>query len=73
MTFLSVSSCKLKALGEDVMATPLNDFYNIGDTIALSCPPGRQLIGESTVICDASLNLSPDPADIKCSPGISKQ
>lgn len=69
LTFLSVSRCKLESLAEDVIASPLRQAYGIGETVTLSCPEGRQLLGEATVTCDPSLHFSPDPADIKCSPG----
>lgn len=35
----------------------------------MSCPEGQQLQGEATVICDPSLNFSPNPADITCIKG----
>lgn len=68
-SFLSVSACRLGALAEDVIAHPLHGAYGIGDTVTLSCPEGRQLQGESVITCDPSLNFSPDPASITCSPG----
>lgn len=64
----TISSCKIGALADDVIASPLKPSYGIGETITLSCPEGRQLLGEATIICDASLHFSPDPAGIKCSP-----
>ncbi|XP_035514577.1 complement component C7 [Morone saxatilis] len=64
----TISMCRLEDLGEGVIASPLNHTYGIGDTVSLSCPPGRQLLGEATIICDSSLHFSPDPRIIKCSP-----
>lgn len=61
--------CKIGTLADDVIASPLKQAYDIGETLTLSCPRGRQLLGEATIICDASLQFSPDPAGIKCSPG----
>ncbi|XP_068614087.1 complement component C7-like [Brachionichthys hirsutus] len=64
----TVLSCKLESLAEDVIASPLHQAYGVGEAVELSCPAGRQLLGEATIICDPSLHFSPDPADIKCSP-----
>ncbi|XP_076586996.1 complement component C7 [Chaetodon auriga] len=64
----TVSRCRLESLADDVIASPLSEAYGIGETVTLSCPPGRQLLGEAMIICDPSLNFSPDPAGIKCSP-----
>uniref|UniRef100_A0A8C5GE23 Complement component C7 n=1 Tax=Gouania willdenowi TaxID=441366 RepID=A0A8C5GE23_GOUWI len=61
------SMCKLNSLSDGVIVTPLKSFYDIGDSVALSCPEGQQLQGQTIVRCDASLNLSPDPASITCS------
>lgn len=67
--FLPVSVCKIESLADGVIASPVKLAYGIGETVTLSCPVGRQLLGEATIICDPSLNFSPDPAAIKCSPG----
>uniref|UniRef100_A0A3B4Y6I9 Complement component C7 n=1 Tax=Seriola lalandi dorsalis TaxID=1841481 RepID=A0A3B4Y6I9_SERLL len=63
-----VSRCRIESLANDVIASPLKQAYSIGETVTLSCPEGRQLQGEATTICDSSLNFSPNPADVKCSP-----
>ncbi|KAM8759671.1 complement component C7 [Acanthopagrus schlegelii] len=60
--------CRLENLGDGVIASPVLEVYNIGMVVELSCPAGRQLLGESMLSCDPSLNFSPDPASIKCSP-----
>uniref|UniRef100_A0A8C3G3W8 Complement component C7 n=1 Tax=Cyclopterus lumpus TaxID=8103 RepID=A0A8C3G3W8_CYCLU len=65
----TVSRCNIQSLSDDITASPLQQAYGIGDIVTLSCPAGRQLLGEPTIICDPSLHFSPDPADIKCSPG----
>lgn len=67
--FSPVSRCTIGSLADDLIASPLKQAYTIGETVTLSCPEGRQLLGEATIICDASLNFSPDPTNIKCSPG----
>ncbi|XP_053180956.1 complement component C7 [Scomber japonicus] len=64
----TISRCTIGSLADDLIASPLKQAYTIGETVTLSCPEGRQLLGEATIICDASLNFSPDPANIKCSP-----
>ncbi|XP_029295538.1 complement component C7 isoform X2 [Cottoperca gobio] len=64
----TISRCNLESLSDDVIAAPLQQAYGIGETVTLSCPAGRQLLGEATIICDPSLHFSPDPADVKCSP-----
>nr|XP_046243678.1 complement component C7 [Scatophagus argus] len=69
----TVAACKLQSLAEDVIASPLQQAYGIGEEVTLSCPADRKLLGEATIICDPSLNFSPDPADIKCVPAIAPQ
>ncbi|XP_040898354.1 complement component C7-like [Toxotes jaculatrix] len=64
----TLSRCKIESLADDVIASPLKQAYNIGETVTLSCPEGRRLQGEATSICDPSLKFSPDPADVRCSP-----
>ncbi|KAE8292038.1 Complement component C7 Precursor [Larimichthys crocea] len=63
----SVVSCQLE-LAADVIAFPLSEGYAVGQSVTLSCPPGRQLLGEAVVSCDSSMHFSPNPAEIKCSP-----
>lgn len=63
-----VSACTLQSLPDDVIATPLERAYAVGEAVTLSCPAGRELNGEPSIICDASLHFSPDPASITCSP-----
>ncbi|KAK5871044.1 hypothetical protein PBY51_003946 [Eleginops maclovinus] len=65
--------CTTESLADDVMTSPQQEAYGIGESVTLSCPEGRQLIGEATLMCDPSLHFSPDPADIKCSPVIAPQ
>ncbi|XP_019958304.2 complement component C7 [Paralichthys olivaceus] len=69
----TVSSCKIESLAEGVIASPLRSDFGIGETVTLSCPEGRQLIGESTVMCDPSYRFSPDPRDARCSPAREQQ
>lgn len=70
LTFsLSVSVCKLGPLADGVIADPPPGAFGIGDVVRMSCPEGRRLLGESMITCDPSLNFSPDPASISCSPG----
>ncbi|XP_074493748.1 complement component C7 [Sebastes fasciatus] len=64
----TVSRCHLDSLSDDITASPLQQVYGIGETVTLSCPAGRQVLGEATIICDSSLQFSPDPAQTKCSP-----
>uniref|UniRef100_A0A3Q3K8P3 Complement component C7 n=2 Tax=Monopterus albus TaxID=43700 RepID=A0A3Q3K8P3_MONAL len=64
----TASECKIGSLTDDIIASPLKQAYGIGESVGLSCPEGRWLLGEATIICDPSLNFSPDPANIKCSP-----
>lgn len=67
---LLVSVCKLPPLAADVIASPLQEAYHLGDSVSLSCPQGRSLDGEATATCDSSLNFSPDPAQTRCIQGI---
>ncbi|XP_047447611.1 complement component C7 [Mugil cephalus] len=62
-----LSKCRIRSVSPDVTVSPLKQVYDIGESVTLSCPEGRQVLGESTVICDPSLNFSPNPATIRCS------
>lgn len=68
--FFSASVCKLPLLADGVRAFPLQDSYHLGETLSLSCPEGKELQGERTSSCDSSLNLSPDPTQVRCIQGI---
>ncbi|XP_015250797.1 PREDICTED: complement component C7-like isoform X1 [Cyprinodon variegatus] len=57
--------CKLPSL-PDVIASPLQEAYNIGESVTLSCPEGSALEGEAMATCDSSLHFSPDPAQTRC-------
>ncbi|XP_022046914.2 complement component C7-like [Acanthochromis polyacanthus] len=63
----TVSACKIDSLADDVITSFSKKTIGIGDSVTLSCPKGRQLLGESTIICNPSLQFSPDPAGIRCS------
>lgn len=63
----TISRCTMDVLADGVIASPLKQAYGIGESVTLSCPDGRRLLGEATVMCDSSLNFSPDPASIRCS------
>ncbi|XP_033474866.2 complement component C7 [Epinephelus lanceolatus] len=69
----TVSKCHLDSLADGVIATPFQPVYGIGETVTLSCPEGRQVLGEATIICTPNLQFSPDPASIKCSPAVVPQ
>nr|XP_015828348.2 complement component C7 [Nothobranchius furzeri] len=62
----AVSVCRLPSLVKDVIVTPLQESYHLGEVITLSCPEGKELEGEQTSRCDSSLHFSPDPAQIRC-------
>uniref|UniRef100_A0A3Q0R5G1 Complement component C7 n=1 Tax=Amphilophus citrinellus TaxID=61819 RepID=A0A3Q0R5G1_AMPCI len=62
----TVSRCQIGFLTDDVIASPLKENYGIGESVTLSCPEGKQLVGEATIICDPSLHFSPNPADVRC-------
>ncbi|XP_056134374.1 complement component C7 [Lampris incognitus] len=59
--------CKIDSLSKGVSASPWKESYDIGERITLSCPLGSQIRGESEIICDSSLQLSPNPAETTCS------
>ncbi|XP_035291383.1 complement component C7 [Anguilla anguilla] len=59
--------CMAPLLLDDVTGSPWKLTYQIGETITLSCPPGRVQEGASEIQCDSSLNWSPQPKSIKCS------
>lgn len=56
-------------LAADVRISPDKFNYEIGDSVTLSCSEGKELQGEETVMCDPSLNFSPDPKEVKCQKG----
>ncbi|XP_012725523.2 complement component C7 [Fundulus heteroclitus] len=60
------SVCKLPSLPEDVIVSPLQKAYNLGQSITLSCPQGSSLQGEAMASCDSSLNFSPNLALTRC-------
>uniref|UniRef100_A0A8C9VYK7 Complement component C7 n=1 Tax=Scleropages formosus TaxID=113540 RepID=A0A8C9VYK7_SCLFO len=55
--------CTAPALPSDVTAVPWKMTYDIGETLSLSCPPGKERTGPSEVSCDSSLNWSPSLKD----------
>uniref|UniRef100_A0A8C6TML5 Complement component C7 n=1 Tax=Neogobius melanostomus TaxID=47308 RepID=A0A8C6TML5_9GOBI len=61
-----LSNCMMPALAAGVLVSPDKSNYDIGDTVTLSCPEGKQLQGEKKAICDPSLNFSPDPTEVTC-------
>lgn len=63
----TVSSCRLESLSDGVTASPVKQSYDIGEKITLSCPEGRQIVGETEIICDSSLHFSPHPTGTTCS------
>ncbi|XP_056449044.1 complement component C7 [Gadus chalcogrammus] len=64
------SNCVAAVLTEGVMASPLKGLYRIGEKVTLSCPPGKQILGETEMICDPSLLFSPSPESVRCIEGI---
>ena len=63
----SVNRCRIGSLADGVIASPVKQVFGRGESVTLSCPEGRQLIGEATVMCDPSYNFEPNPRDTKCS------
>lgn len=61
-----LSRCMMPQLAADVRISPDKFNYEIGDSVTLSCSEGKELQGEETVMCDPSLNFSPDPKEVKC-------
>lgn len=53
------SVCEPPQLMHDVTGNPWKLTYEIGEAITLSCPPDKQLEGNSEILCDSSLNWSP--------------
>jgi hypothetical protein len=68
--YFSASNCVAAVLTEGVMASPLKELYRIGEKVTLSCPPGKQILGETEVICDPSLLFSPSPESVRCIEGM---
>ncbi|XP_048857263.1 complement component C7 [Brienomyrus brachyistius] len=51
--------CGPPQLLQNVIGSPWKLTYEIGEMITLSCSPGKQLEGNSEILCDSSLNWSP--------------
>ncbi|XP_053277557.1 complement component C7 [Pleuronectes platessa] len=64
----SSSRCRIGSLADGVIASPSKEVFGRGSSVTLSCPEGRQLIGEATVVCDPSYRFDPNPRDARCSP-----
>ncbi|KAM6964866.1 complement component C7 [Aplochiton taeniatus] len=64
-----ISNCVAPTLSDDVEASYWQPLYEIGEKITLSCPDSRRVEGDTEIICDSSLNWSPDPTGITCSKG----
>lgn len=47
----------------------MQESYDIGQTVTLSCPEGKRLDGVQEVSCNPSQEFSPDPADVRCVTG----
>ncbi|XP_029301260.1 complement component C7-like [Cottoperca gobio] len=61
------STCGIPQLNSDVIATPAEAAYQIGDRVSLSCPAGSVLDAEvSEIMCSPSLQWSPSPASAHC-------
>ncbi|XP_077418473.1 complement component C7 [Vanacampus margaritifer] len=58
--------CKLWSLAHEIVVTPLKSSYGIGEMVTLSCPEGRQFVGQSKIVCNDKLQFSPDPEDFAC-------
>ncbi|CAL8345013.1 unnamed protein product [Lota lota] len=63
------SNCMSAVLADGVIASPWKGLYRIGERVTLSCPPGKQILGETEIICDPSLHFSPSPASVRCIEG----
>uniref|UniRef100_A0A8C2WZY2 Complement component C7 n=1 Tax=Cyclopterus lumpus TaxID=8103 RepID=A0A8C2WZY2_CYCLU len=61
------STCGITSLNSQVIATPTQAAYQIGDRVSLSCPVGSVLDAEvSEIVCSPSLQWSPSPASAHC-------
>ncbi|XP_056259013.1 complement component 7b [Seriola aureovittata] len=61
------STCGIPPLTGEVIATPTQAAYQIGDRVSLSCPAQSVLDGEvSEILCNPSLQWSPSPAGAHC-------
>ncbi|KAJ3603468.1 hypothetical protein NHX12_028214 [Muraenolepis orangiensis] len=69
--YCRTSKCMSAVLSDGVTASPWKGLYSIGERVTLSCPPGKQILGGTVIICDPSLHFSPSPASIHCSKGTS--
>ncbi|KAJ1210246.1 hypothetical protein NDU88_005612 [Pleurodeles waltl] len=58
--------CTSPGLKNDVRISPNKGSYEIGEEVTLSCPPGHHLEGAATIVCETSLNWSPDVKNIQC-------
>ncbi|KAG7271227.1 hypothetical protein CRUP_038674 [Coryphaenoides rupestris] len=63
------SKCLPPDLTDGVLASTQKALYSIGEIVTLSCPPGKQLLGETEIICGPNLHFSPSPESVHCSQG----
>lgn len=63
-----VSMCAAPVLQANVKATPIQELYEMGDRVTLSCPPGHTLDGTQRTVCSSSLQWSPSPEQTRCKP-----
>nr|XP_040053970.1 complement component 7b [Gasterosteus aculeatus aculeatus] len=61
------STCGIPPLNGQVIATPTQAAYQIGDRVSLSCPVGSVLDADvSEIMCSSSLQWSPSPSSAHC-------
>ncbi|XP_067885217.1 complement component C7-like [Heterodontus francisci] len=58
--------CAPPQLQTNVIVTPEQPSYAIGEKVSLSCPEGKTLEGQSEMLCDSSLQWSQDFNSIRC-------
>uniref|UniRef100_A0AAQ4NZZ2 Complement component C7 n=1 Tax=Gasterosteus aculeatus aculeatus TaxID=481459 RepID=A0AAQ4NZZ2_GASAC len=64
------STCGIPPLNGQVIATPTQAAYQIGDRVSLSCPVGSVLDADvSEIMCSSSLQWSPSPSSAHCKAG----
>lgn len=65
----AASVCDAPVLRPDVKATPAKAVYQMGESVALSCPLGHTLDRDvSRSMCSSSLQWSPAPEEARCKP-----
>ncbi|XP_072373636.1 complement component C7-like [Scyliorhinus torazame] len=64
--FVAGTVCAPPQIQGNIIVTPKQPSYRIGEMVSLACPPGSTLEGHSEITCDPSLQWPQDVNTIRC-------